>query len=123
MYSQGSFKKGCTKVYSLAMSFKGSGFDLQGENIDSPAPLEYTLVCNASIKGYPILIMIGVKLLKEYQALYAEFETQRGELTNAEKLFDLSITGYPNMVEMEKELKNVAMVFELYEAQRVCEYV
>ena len=65
----------------------------------------------------------GVKLLKEYQALYCEFETQRGELTNAEKLFDLPITGYPNLLELEKELKNLALVFDLYEAQRVCTYV
>ena len=51
--------------------------------------------------------------------MYMEFETQRGELTNAEKLFDLPITGYPNLVEVEKELKSSALVFELYEAQRV----
>ena len=58
-------------------------------------------------------------LLKEYQALYLEFESQRGELTNAEKLFDLSITGYPNLIDVEKELKSTALVFEIYEAQRV----
>ena len=63
--------------------------------------------------------MTGVALLKEYQTLYAELETQRGELTNAEKLFDLPITGYPHLMEVEKELKNSALVFELYEAQRV----
>ena len=57
--------------------------------------------------------------MKEYQTLYLELETQRGELTNAEKLFDLPITGYPHLVEVEKELKNSALVFELYEAQRV----
>ena len=51
--------------------------------------------------------------------MYSEFEAQRSELTNAEKLFDLPITGYPNMIEVEKELKNLALVFELYEAQRV----
>lgn len=65
-------------------------------------------------------VLTGVKLLKEYQALYSECEAQRGELTNAEKLFDLPITGYPHLQEVEKELKNLALVFELYEAQRVC---
>lgn len=65
----------------------------------------------------------GVKLLKEYQALYSEFEVQRGELTNAEKLFDLSITSYPHLLEVEKELKNLTLVFELYEAQRVWLYI
>ena len=69
--------------------------------------------------NFSSLIITGVALLKEYQARYSEFEAQRGELTNAEKLFDLSITGYPHLVEVEKELKNSALVFELYEAQRV----
>ena len=61
--------------------------------------------------------------MKEYQVLYSEFEAQRGELTNAEKLFDLSITGYPHLLEVEKDLKNSVLVFELYEAQRVSGYI
>ena len=64
-------------------------------------------------------VILGVALLKEYQTMYLEFESQRAELTNAEKLFDLPITGYPNLMEVEKELKNSTLVFELYEAQRV----
>ena len=61
----------------------------------------------------------GVKLLKEFQAEYAKYEKQRQELTNAEKLFDLPITLYPGLVEVDKELKNITRVYDLYEAQRV----
>jgi hypothetical protein len=57
--------------------------------------------------------------LKEFQAEYAKYEKQRQELTNAEKLFDLPITLYPGLVEVDKELKNIARVYDLYEAQRV----
>ena len=64
-------------------------------------------------------ISLGVKLLKEFQAEYAKYEKQRQELTNAEKLFDLPITLYPGLVEVDKELKNIARVYDLYEAQRV----
>ena len=60
-----------------------------------------------------------MKLLKEFKAKYAEYEQTRQELTNAEKLFDLPITGYPHLLEVEKELKSLSQVFELYEAQRV----
>lgn len=60
-----------------------------------------------------------MKLLKEFQAEYAKYESQRQELTNAEKLFDLPITLYPGLLEVDKELKNIAKVYELYEAQRV----
>lgn len=61
----------------------------------------------------------GVKLLKEFQVQYAEYERQRQELTNAEKLFDLPITLYPDLIEVDHDLKNIAKVYELYEAQRV----
>ena len=61
----------------------------------------------------------GVKLLKEYQAEYLKYENQRQELTNAEKLFDLPITLYPGLVEVDKELKNMTKIYDLYEAQRV----
>ena len=63
----------------------------------------------------------GVQLLKLYQTQYAEKEKQRQELTNAEKLFDLDITMYPGMIEVDSDLKNIAKVYEIYEAQRVRE--
>lgn len=62
-----------------------------------------------------------MELLKEYQTLYKEFDAKRQELTNAEKLFDLPITAYPHLVEVEKELKGLTLVYDLYEAQRVSE--
>ena len=63
----------------------------------------------------------GVKLLKEFKVQYAEYERQRQELTNAEMLFDLPIILYPNLVEVDPDLKNITKVYELYdhEAQRV----
>lgn len=57
--------------------------------------------------------------LKEYQAKYAVFEKQRQELTNAEKLFDLPITMYSDLIEIDKDLKNMSFVYELYVAQSV----
>lgn len=57
--------------------------------------------------------------MKEFQAEYMKYENQRQELTNAEKLFDLPITLYPGLLEVDKELKNMAKVYDLYEAQRV----
>ncbi len=57
--------------------------------------------------------------MKEFQKLYAEQESQRQELTMAEKLFDLPITMYPDLVEVDSVLRNLTKVYELYEAQRV----
>ena len=61
----------------------------------------------------------GVELLKVFQKEYSEKEKQRQELTNAEKLFDLSITMFPGMVDVDRELRNIAKVYNIYEAQRV----
>ena len=60
-----------------------------------------------------------MKLLKEFQAQYKVFENRRQELTNAEKLFDLPITMYADLIEVDRDLRNLAMVYDLYETQRV----
>lgn len=63
----------------------------------------------------------GVNKLKEFQAQFAELEKERQELVNAEKLFDLPITLYSDLIDVDNQLQGMAKVFELYEAQRVSE--
>ena len=58
-------------------------------------------------------------MLKEFQTQYNVHEKQRQELANAEKLFDLPITKYDDLIEVDQDLKNMAKVYDLYEAQRV----
>ena len=65
------------------------------------------------------MVIIGVKLLKDFQSRYSDYEKQRQELANAEKLFDLPITKYDDLIEVDLALRNLAKVYELYEAQRV----
>lgn len=60
-----------------------------------------------------------MKLLKQFQTQYGIYEKQRQELANAEKLFDLPITKYDNLIEVDQDLKNMAKVYDLYESQRV----
>ena len=50
-------------------------------------------------------------------------ESRRQELTNAEKLFDLPITRYPDMMEVDQQMRHLTLVLELYEAQRVSSYM
>ncbi len=67
-------------------------------------------------------VPVGVQLLKVFQKEYSEKEKEKQELTNAEKLFDLPITMFPGMVDVDKELRNIAKVYDIYESQRVCYY-
>ena len=66
-----------------------------------------------------IFVCEGVKRLKKFQEEFAELEKERQELVNAEKLFDLSITLYSDLIEVDNSLQGMAKVLELYEAQRV----
>jgi dynein heavy chain len=61
----------------------------------------------------------GVELLKAFQVEFAKMDKERQELCNAEKLFDLSITAYPDMVEVDRELNYFAKILDLYQAQKV----
>lgn len=62
---------------------------------------------------------IGVELLKKYKEEYTKFEKDRQELANAEKLFDLPITMYTEMQQMEKEIKGLELIYAIYERQKV----
>ena len=46
-------------------------------------------------------------------------EQHRQELSNAEKLFDLPITNYPGILEVDRDIRNISKVYELYAAQKV----
>ena len=60
-----------------------------------------------------------MELLEEFKKEYATMEQRRQELTNAEKLFDLPITTYPDVMEVDKDIRNMSRVYELYQAQKV----
>jgi len=42
----------------------------------------------------------------------------RQELTNAEKLFDLPITSYPNLFKVQNEMRGFEQIYSLYEEQK-----
>lgn len=60
----------------------------------------------------------GVDLLKKFKEEFGNYEKERQELANAEKLFGLSITLYPELLDLEKELKGLDQIFTIYENQK-----
>ena len=48
-----------------------------------------------------------------------KFENTRLDLAQAEKLFDLPITMYPEFLYIQKEMKGLEQVYALYEEQNV----
>ena len=58
-------------------------------------------------------------LLKDYQKDVDKLEAERQELGNAERLFDLPITMYPDLMQIQKEMKGLEQIYALYEEQKV----
>lgn len=59
--------------------------------------------------------------MKKYQEEVGNLEAQRQELTNAEKLFELPITMYPELQKVQKETKGLEQIYDIYSEQKVCE--
>lgn len=64
----------------------------------------------------------GMELLKQYKEELAKYEAEQRELANAEKLFDLSITQYPELLAAQKEMRGLEQIYAIYEEQKVCVY-
>ena len=60
----------------------------------------------------------GLSILKSYKIQQLEMESQRVELAKAEKLFDLQITSFPELLEVDKEIKALGQIYSLYEEQK-----
>ena len=52
----------------------------------------------------------GLQRLAKYQTELDNFDAERQELANAEKLFDLPITAYPHLLEVQKQMKGMQQV-------------
>ncbi|XP_052801261.1 dynein axonemal heavy chain 10-like isoform X3 [Mya arenaria] len=59
----------------------------------------------------------GVELMKTYSVEVNKYEMERQELANAEKLFDLPITMYPDLQQVQKQMKGLEMIYALFEEQ------
>lgn len=73
--------------------------------------MSYTLVCG----GY----LSGLLLLEQYKKELKQYETDRQELANAERLFDLPITMYPELVQVQKEMSGLEKIYDIYKEQKV----
>ena len=65
------------------------------------------------------LVYQGYELLKLYKQDVEKYEAQRQELANAEILFDLPVTVYQELLQVQKELKGQEHIYTIYEEQKV----
>lgn len=78
--------------------------------------ISYTLIF---LYFFPTYYLLGIELLATFERELAKHEKNRQELANAEKLFDLPITMYPELFKVQKEMSGLKMIYELYEGLKV----
>ncbi|XP_025020180.1 dynein heavy chain 10, axonemal, partial [Python bivittatus] len=60
----------------------------------------------------------GLELMVVFEKELEKHERNRQELANAEKLFDLPITMYPDLIKIQKEMKGLRQIYEIYKLQQ-----
>ncbi|XP_056113379.1 dynein axonemal heavy chain 10 [Rhinichthys klamathensis goyatoka] len=61
----------------------------------------------------------GLDIMDTYETELARVEASRQELAKAEKLFNLPITMYPELLNVQKEMRGLRQIYEIYKSQKV----
>uniref|UniRef100_A0A2C9JWZ0 AAA+ ATPase domain-containing protein n=1 Tax=Biomphalaria glabrata TaxID=6526 RepID=A0A2C9JWZ0_BIOGL len=61
----------------------------------------------------------GVELMKMFKEEIHELESSKQELTNAEKLFELPITMYQELMKVQKEMSGLESIYQIYNEQKI----
>uniref|UniRef100_A0A3Q1G9E8 Dynein axonemal heavy chain 10 n=1 Tax=Acanthochromis polyacanthus TaxID=80966 RepID=A0A3Q1G9E8_9TELE len=57
-------------------------------------------------------------IMAKYEADLAKIVAGRQELTNAEKLLDLPVTVYPEVISMQKDMQDLRQIYDVFKAQQ-----
>ncbi|XP_017580699.2 dynein heavy chain 10, axonemal [Pygocentrus nattereri] len=60
----------------------------------------------------------GLTVMGTYETELAKIEASRQELANAEKLFDLPITMYPELLNVQRDMRGLRQIYEIYKAHK-----
>ncbi|XP_052412947.1 dynein axonemal heavy chain 10 [Carassius gibelio] len=60
----------------------------------------------------------GLKIMATYETELDKVEASRQKLAKAEKLFNLPITMYPELLNVQKEMKGLRQIYEIYKSQK-----
>ncbi|XP_053336632.1 dynein axonemal heavy chain 10 [Clarias gariepinus] len=60
----------------------------------------------------------GLAVMNAYEADLAKIDAGRQELVNAEKLFDLPITSYPELLKIQQDMRGLRRIYQIYEEQK-----
>ncbi|KAM9822155.1 dynein axonemal heavy chain 10-like isoform 2-T2 [Syngnathus typhle] len=61
----------------------------------------------------------GLLIMESYEAELAKMVERRQELANAEKLMDLSVLAYPEIVSIQKDMNGLRQIYDIYRDQKI----
>lgn len=64
-------------------------------------------------------LFAGLLILGKYEADLTKLVAERQKLGNAEKLLDLQVTVYPEIISMQKDMAGLRQIYDVYKAQMV----
>lgn len=64
-------------------------------------------------------IFAGLAIMGKYEADLAKIVAGQQEITNAEKLLDLSVTTFPEVLSIKNDMNGLRQIYDIYKAQQV----
>lgn len=65
------------------------------------------------------VLFAGLSIMGKYEADLAKVVAEQQELANAEKLLDLPVNVYPEIISIQKDMKDLKQIYDVYKAQKV----
>lgn len=72
-----------------------------------------------TIHVIPSLSLPGLELLTVFKKQLDDYLEQRQELKSAEKLFDMPITVFQDLLHIQKDMKGLEQLYSIYKEQKV----
>lgn len=66
-----------------------------------------------------LMFFAGLTIMETYEADLAKVVAEQQELANAEKLVDLPVNVYPEVISIQKDMKGLRQIYDVYKAQKV----
>lgn len=78
----------------------------------------YIFKCSGAT-SLTLLFFAGLTIMETCEADLARVVAGRQELANAEKLLDLPVTVYPEVISIQNDMKGLRQIYGIYKAQKV----
>lgn len=67
-----------------------------------------------------LMLLTGMAIISTYEANFAKIISEEHELANVANLLDLPVSVFPEIFNIQTEMKALRQIYELYKAQKVC---